>query len=171
MVSDNILTGSQGSQLFAIQQTSRALAESQSRLASGNRVNSATDNPQNYFTAFSLNSESNNLSRVLDRIGLGVQTIQSAEASSNTLRNLVQTAQTTTQDAQEFLTQNAEDLGERILSDAPVIYYRLDETSGTTATNLGSGGAALNGSINGGVELNQGALTFSLDNNLSLIHI
>lgn len=161
----NILTGSQSSQLFAIQQTAQALDTAQARLASGNRVNSATDNPQNYFAAFSLNSQASNLTRVLDSIGLGVQTIQAADSANNTLSNLIQTAQTTAQEAKESLTNNAEDLGAKILSDAPVIYYRLDETSGTTANNLGSGGTALNGTYAGGVSLDQGALTLSLDNN------
>ncbi len=32
-----------------------------------------------------------------------------------------------------------------VLADNPVAYYRLDETSGTTATNLGTAGAAANG--------------------------
>ncbi|MCC7475629.1 MAG: LamG domain-containing protein [Pirellulales bacterium] len=34
-----------------------------------------------------------------------------------------------------------------VLADSPVAYYRLNETSGSTATNLGSGGAALDGSF------------------------
>jgi hypothetical protein len=34
---------------------------------------------------------------------------------------------------------------EAVLADSPIAYYRLDETSGTTAVNLGTAGAAANG--------------------------
>ena len=110
MVSDfNILTASQNSQLFAIQQTSRALDVAQTRVATGNRVNSVTDNPQNYFTAFSLRSESNNLSRVLDRIGQSVLTIQNASDASTTLGNLIDVARNDVQTARQTLEDDAQE--------------------------------------------------------------
>ncbi len=166
MVSNiNILTSSQNTQLFSIQQTSRALDVAQARVASGNRVNSALDNPQSFFTSFSLKSDAAQLNRVLDNIGQAVQTINSAENSANTLSNLIDTARNAAQNSRDNLQNDAQDLGAKILSDAPVIYYRLDETSGTTATNLGSGGTALDGTFSGGVSLDQGSLTFSLGNN------
>lgn len=43
-----------------------------------------------------------------------------------------------------------------VLADAPIRFYRLKETSGTTANDLGS--QALNGTINGTVTLNQASL-------------
>ena len=42
-----------------------------------------------------------------------------------------------------------------ILGDNPLVYYELDETSGTTAANSGSLGAALDATISGSVTLNQ----------------
>tara|TARA_B110000881_G_scaffold180280_2_gene166192 strand:- start:33 stop:893 length:861 start_codon:yes stop_codon:yes gene_type:complete len=42
-----------------------------------------------------------------------------------------------------------------ILGDNPIVYYEFDETSGTTAENSGSLGAALNGTISGAITLNQ----------------
>jgi hypothetical protein len=44
-----------------------------------------------------------------------------------------------------------------ILGDNPVVYYEFDETSGTTAENSGSLGAALNGTITNPVTLGQGS--------------
>lgn len=42
-----------------------------------------------------------------------------------------------------------------ILGDNPVVYWRLDETSGSTANNLGSLGAAANGTYGSTTQLNQ----------------
>lgn len=160
----NILTSLQNSQLFAIQKTSRVLDAAQTRLASGLRVASPIDNPQNFFTSFSLSSQASDLNRVLDSIGKSILNIQSAETSNNTLKNFVSQAQAVTQDAKADLQSNAQDIGALILADNPVVYYRLNEESGTTATNLGSGGSGLDGTYSGGVSLNSGSLTFSLDN-------
>ena len=52
---------------------------------------------------------------------------------------------------------NANTLEEQILSDSPVAYWRLDETSGATAVNLGTG-AGLNSTYVNGVSQGAGAL-------------
>ena len=57
--------------------TSQALAI-QNRLATGKRVNTAVDNPVNYFTAASLNERSSQLTGLLDGMSNGIQTIQTA---------------------------------------------------------------------------------------------
>jgi len=157
----NILSAGQKSQLFAAQKTTQALSQAQLNLSSGRRVNSPLDNPQSFFASFSLSSDAADLTRALDKISLSVNTIQNAESARNNLDNILQTAISTTQSGKEQLLSNQEDLGNVILADNPVVYYRLDETSGGVAENLGSGGAGLNGNYNG-VQLDQGALTFSL---------
>ncbi|MCB9988446.1 MAG: hypothetical protein H6868_03820 [Rhodospirillales bacterium] len=75
----NILTAVQQKQLFAIQTTARSLDGAQGRLASGLRVNSAIDNPQNFFAARSLNNRASDLSRLLDGIGQSILTIETAD--------------------------------------------------------------------------------------------
>ena len=42
-----------------------------------------------------------------------------------------------------------------ILADSPIVYYEFDETSGTTADNLGSGGATNDGTLVSTVTINQ----------------
>jgi hypothetical protein len=42
-----------------------------------------------------------------------------------------------------------------VLADNPLVYYEFDETSGTTADNIGSSGAVNDGTIVGSVTLNQ----------------
>lgn len=164
VINSNILTASQNSQLFAIQKTANALAVAQNRVATGKNVNSPLDNPQNFFTSLSLTSRASNLSRVLDNITQGISVIQGSENARGALSNIIDLAKSTTQDAIADLKSNQEDIGNLILADNPVVYFRLNETSGTTATNLGSGGSALDGTYAGNFSLDSGALTFSLNN-------
>lgn len=49
-------------------------------------------------------------------------------------------------------------LQSQILSGSPVAYWQFDETSGTTLTNLGTLGSAVNGTIENGVDLNVGGI-------------
>ena len=57
-------------------------------------------------------------------------------------------------------TVSNNDLSTDILLGAPVAYWRLDEASGSLAVNSGSGGSALNGTINGAPSLGAMALQF-----------
>jgi len=58
------------SNLLSLQGTASLLSQTQNRLATGKKVNSALDNPNSFFTASSLNNRANDLSNILD----GVQT-------------------------------------------------------------------------------------------------
>ncbi len=103
MVSDTVLGFSIRSQLLALQRTSRAIDASQLRLASGLRVNSALDNPQNFFSAGSLKNRASDIIRLLDNIGQNIQTIESADAGVQALASLVEQADGITQQARDLL--------------------------------------------------------------------
>lgn len=81
MVNDvgNILTAAQSARLLAIQKTARQLDGVFLRLATGQKVNSALDNPGNYFLARSLRNKSADLARLLDGIGQNIRVIEEAE--------------------------------------------------------------------------------------------
>src|SRR5674476_652511 len=64
----------------------------QNRLATGNKVNSALDNPTNYFTAQSLDNRASDINNLLDGIGNGVQVLQAANTGLTSLQKLVDTA-------------------------------------------------------------------------------
>ncbi|MGH9622198.1 MAG: flagellin, partial [Bryobacteraceae bacterium] len=68
------------------------LATTQNDLATGNKVNSALDNPTNYFTAQSLNNRASDISNLLDAIGNGVQVLQAANTGITSLQSLVDSA-------------------------------------------------------------------------------
>ena len=60
-------------------------------------------------------------------------------------------------------TLNPQFLSSVILNDNPIGYWRLNETSGTTADNLGTDGSPIDGSLSGGVTLGTSALYGSGD--------
>src|SRR5712672_3546391 len=68
------------------------LATTQGRLASGKKVNSALDNPTNFFTASGLDARASDISNLLDSIGNGVQVLQAANTGITSLQKLVDTA-------------------------------------------------------------------------------
>lgn len=75
----NILTAAQSARLLAIQKTARQLDGVFLRLATGQKVNSALDNPGNYFLARSLRNKSADLARLLDGIGQNIRVIEEAD--------------------------------------------------------------------------------------------
>ena len=91
-MSDIVLSASVRQNLLSLQSTAELLATTQNRLSTGNKVNSALDNPTNYFTAQSLNSRASDISNLLDGIGNGVQVLQAANTGITSLQKLVDTA-------------------------------------------------------------------------------
>jgi flagellin-like hook-associated protein FlgL len=78
--------------LLALQNTAALLSTTQQRLATGKKVNSALDNPSNFFTSQSLSNRANDLSALLDSIGQAQQTLNAADQGITSLTNLVQSA-------------------------------------------------------------------------------
>ena len=72
------LTASMRSNLLSLQNISRQVSSTQNKLATGNKVNSAIDNPSSYYTARSLNNRANDLDALLDSMGQAVSTIKAA---------------------------------------------------------------------------------------------
>src|SRR4051812_25986583 len=87
-----VLSASVRQNLLSLQSTADLLATTQNRLATGKKVNSALDNPTNYFTAASLYARASDISNLLDGIGNGVQVLQAANTGITSLQKLVDTA-------------------------------------------------------------------------------
>src|SRR5580765_8077463 len=64
----------------------------QNLLATGKKVNTALDNPTNFFTAQSLDNRASDINNLLDGIGNGVQILQAANTGITSLQKLVDTA-------------------------------------------------------------------------------
>jgi flagellin len=87
-----VLSASVRQNLLSLQDTAALLSTTQNRLATGNKVNSALDNPTNFFTAQGLNNRASDINNLLDSIGNGVQVLQAANTGITSLQKLVDTA-------------------------------------------------------------------------------
>jgi flagellin-like hook-associated protein FlgL len=96
------LSASVRSNLLSLQNTASLLDTTQTRLATGNKVNSALDNPTSYFTAQSLNSRASDLGNLLDSVGNAIQTIQAANDGITSITKLVDSAKATANQAQQL---------------------------------------------------------------------
>jgi len=97
--------------LLSLQNTANLMAQTQNRLATGKKVNSALDNPLNYFTSQSLGNRASDLTSLLDSIGNAVQTITAADKGITSLTKLVQTAQAIAQQTLQAATTTAKVTG------------------------------------------------------------
>src|SRR5476651_544948 len=87
-----VLSASVRQNLLSLQSTADLLSTTQNRLATGKKVNTALDNPTNYFTAQGLDNRASDISNLLDGIGNGVQVLQAANTGLTSLQKLVDTA-------------------------------------------------------------------------------
>src|SRR6202046_3886019 len=88
-----VLSAAVRQNLLSLQSTASLLATTQNDLATGNKVNTALDNPTEYFTAQGLNNRASDISNLLDAIGNGVQVLQAANTGLTSLQSLVANAQ------------------------------------------------------------------------------
>src|SRR5436190_9570496 len=91
-LSNITLSASVRQNLLSLQGTADLLATTQTRLATGKKVNSALDNPTNFFTAAGLDARASDIGNLLDSIGNGVQVLQAADTGITSLQKLVDTA-------------------------------------------------------------------------------
>ena len=87
-----VLSASVRQNLLSLQSTADLLATTQNRLSTGKKVNTALDNPTNFFTAQGLDNRASDLNNLLDGIGNGVQVLQAANTGITSLQKLVDTA-------------------------------------------------------------------------------
>jgi flagellin len=87
-----VLSASVRQNLLSLQSTADLLATTQNRLSTGKKVNTALDNPTNFFTAASLDNRASDINNLLDGIGNGVQVLQAANTGITSLQKLVDSA-------------------------------------------------------------------------------
>ena len=75
--------------LLTLQRSSASFQNTTERLATGKKVNSAIDNPTNFFAAVNLTDRAEGLSARLDGIGQAVQTVKAADNGISTIRSFV----------------------------------------------------------------------------------
>jgi len=100
-MSDIVLSAGIRSNLLSIQNTAKLLDQTQNRLATGLKVNSAIDDPTAFFTAQGLNNRARDLETLLDSMDQAVQTLKAADQGIQSVIKLIQNAKATANQALE----------------------------------------------------------------------
>ena len=107
MSGDIVLSSGIRANLLSLQNTASLIGSTQQKLSTGLKVNSALDNPIDYFTASSLHANATNLSNLLDAVSNAIQTVQAANNGITSITKLVQSAQALIQEAQQSAASTA----------------------------------------------------------------
>ncbi|MDD2324431.1 MAG: hypothetical protein PHW63_00240 [Alphaproteobacteria bacterium] len=92
-IGDVSLSSSARQNLLSLQSTSKLLGQTQARLASGKKVNSALDNASSYFASQGFLNSANDLSSLKDSMSTALQTIQAASDTIEALSTVVEQLQ------------------------------------------------------------------------------
>ena len=91
-ISDISLTAGMRNNLLALQKTSSQLSATQDRLSSGKKVNTALDNPTNFFAAQGHLERASDLADRKDGMSEAVQTVKAADNGISAITSLIQSA-------------------------------------------------------------------------------
>jgi flagellin len=175
-MSDITLSAGVRQNLLSLQNTSADLTTTQEHLATGKKVNSAFDNPTSYFTSQSLTNRANDLSALLDQIGQGQQTLDSANNGLTGLTSLLEQALSTAQQAQQASNDTAAgvtgtaDLTSATAAAASSLLISVGATTYTVAVTSGATLANIEAEVNGTTGLgSSGAVTATDDGSGHLV--
>ena len=137
MASNITLSSSVRQNLLSLQDTAALSSLTQNRLATGKKVNSALDNPGNFFTSQSLNNRASDLNSLLDSIGQATQTLKAADQGITSVTKLVESAKSIAKQARQAPQPSSATYSAVALSGNPA-----DESLGTSAAGSTSFTAA-----------------------------
>ena len=139
-----VLSSSVRQNLLSLQSTADLLSTTQSRLSTGKKVNSALDNPTNFFTAQSLDNRASDINNLLDGIGNGVQVLQAANTGITSLQKLVDSAKSVAQQVLQapvgYSTKSSTTSAAAITGTADDLVDGVSFAAGTTLTVTPAGG-------------------------------
>ena len=101
------LTTGMRQNLFALQQTDKLMNLTQTRLATGKRVNSALDDPVNYFAALGHTQRATDLAGRKDEMSEAIQTVKAANEGIESITTLIAAAKSLAQSAKSAGTDTA----------------------------------------------------------------
>lgn len=165
-MADITLTVGVRQSLSAIKTTTSQQQQQQLKLATGKRVNSAIDNPVNFFTSSGLANRARDLGSLLDSIGQATKVIEAADKGIKSLTKLVESAQGSARQALQStsLTNKIQGTGNdlavgTLLTAAAAGTFtvgKVIKVNGTTVLTVGAGSTVQNliDGINSNVTLN-----------------
>jgi len=153
MANDIVIGSTLRTNINVIKRTTQAFETISERLATGKIVNSAIDNPQNFFAAKSLDNRAADFNRRLDQIGQSLSLIREAAIGTESIGNMLDQSEAIIMDSLEKFQAGEEDgalievdvfttpvdLRTRILEALPVVYFPLDGNGANIITDVGVG--------------------------------
>lgn len=132
-MSDIVLSKGIRGNLLSLMSTADLRDRTQYRLSTGKKVNTALDNPGNFFSASMLNSRAADITNLLDGIGSAIKTLEAADNGIRSITRVVENAQALLRQAQGSAASTA-----RLAGVLPTIGGTQGAlTSSTTLTSLG----------------------------------
>ncbi len=165
MPSDVVLSRGIRTNLLTLQDHAANLEISQQRLATGKRVNSALDNPLSYFQADNLRFRGNQLSNILDSMGLAIKTLELTGKAIERIQNLAESAVGIIKAAASTTDNTVRNQARVSWQELKAQINNLAQDANFNGKNLLNGGdtaAAYNGVFDLRVSLNE-TLTTNLD--------
>ncbi len=135
MGSDVVLSAGVRQNLLSLQSTAQLMSITQNRLATGKRVNSALDNPVNFFTSSGLTSRAKDLSALLDSMENGIKTIEAADNGITSIKKTIESMKSTLLQARQDKSFKSET-------------YSVGLTAPAATDVLTLSGGAVTGSVN-----------------------
>jgi flagellin-like hook-associated protein FlgL len=160
-ITDVSLTSGMRNNLLQLQATSKSIATTQERLSTGRQVNSALDNPTNFFASQAALNRAADFGARKDSMGEAIQNVKAADAGITAITSLIAAAKglteaalgtTSTTDRNAFalqydalktqITQLSSDSGYRgtnlLTGDNLTVNFNEDATSKLTVTGFSS---------------------------------
>src|SRR5690606_12879720 len=100
-MSDITLSAGVRQNLLSLQKTADLMSTTQNRLATGKKVNSALDNPTNFFTSQSLQSRAGDMAALLDNMTSGIKTLEAADNGLTAITKTIESMQSTLRQARQ----------------------------------------------------------------------
>ncbi|EPY00794.1 flagellin [Magnetospirillum fulvum] len=115
-MADVTLTSAMRSNLYSLQGTASLMATIQGRLSTGKKVNSALDNPSNYFAAQSLTQRASDLSALLDGMGQAIQALTTASQGITTAQKTIDQMKSIANSAAQSITTASNASGTNVVA-------------------------------------------------------
>ncbi|SRR6266545_2985721 len=147
-MSDVVLSAGVRQNLLSLQNTAQLMGLTQNRLATGKKVNTALDNPANFFTSQSLNNRAGDLNALLDSIGQAQQTLDTADKGLSSLTKLVESAKSIAKAARQSAAPTSNTFGQITVSGTAQA-ETLGTVTGTSFTVANATTYAFTVNING----------------------
>ena len=163
------LTSGMRTNLLSLQNTSKLLDQTQRRLSTGKKVNSALDNPTNFFAAKAHTNRASDLAALKDGMSEAVQVVKAADegisavtALIESAKGLAQAAQTSSNESGTMFTVSGTIAAGDTVTVNGVEFTATNSAHGATGSttfNISTAGAlsALATAINGGTAVDYSA--------------